>query len=91
MVTTPQVLLDALHHGYISMGQDIGLLIFDEAHHAVENHPYNKIMADFYFRCCPRTLGAPGSPTDSGKNVRPMILGLTASPIFGGNVVSAFR
>ncbi|KAJ7756484.1 hypothetical protein DFH07DRAFT_820736 [Mycena maculata] len=87
MVTTPQVLLDALHHGYVSLGKDIGLVIFDEAHHAVEKHPYNMIMEAFYYKCCPR---APDSQS-SGENVRPMILGLTASPIFGGNAVSAFR
>ncbi|KIK50444.1 hypothetical protein GYMLUDRAFT_252979 [Collybiopsis luxurians FD-317 M1] len=41
MVSTPQVLLDALHHGYILMGADISLIIFNEAHHAVDNDPYN--------------------------------------------------
>lgn len=30
MVSTPQVLLDALRHGYIVLGRDISLLIFDE-------------------------------------------------------------
>ncbi|KAJ6531839.1 hypothetical protein B0H19DRAFT_1188825 [Mycena capillaripes] len=88
MVSTPQVLLDALHHGYIKLGIDIGLLIMDEAHHAVEKHPYNIIMKDFYFACPPRT---PGSHSHKGENIRPMILGLTASPIYGGNVLSAFR
>ncbi|KAJ7494794.1 hypothetical protein B0H11DRAFT_2156090 [Mycena galericulata] len=88
MVTTPQVLLDALRHGYISISADIGLIIFDEAHHAVGNHPYNMIMAEFYFTCSSRAQdGFQGST----QHVRPMILGLTASPIFGGNVVSAFR
>ncbi|KAJ6619807.1 hypothetical protein B0H10DRAFT_2025133 [Mycena sp. CBHHK59/15] len=89
MVTTPQVLLDALRHGYINLGQDIGLLIFDEAHHAVDNHPYNRIMTEFYFDCSPRPVGPSGGST--GEGVRPMVLGLTASPIFGGNVASAFR
>ncbi|KAJ7903482.1 hypothetical protein B0H14DRAFT_2665029 [Mycena olivaceomarginata] len=90
MVSTPQVLLDALRHGYINLGIDIGLLIFDEAHHAVADHPYNAIMKDFYFSCPPRV-----DPTDfrshKGENVRPMVLGLTASPIYGGNAISAFR
>ncbi|KAJ7104097.1 hypothetical protein B0H15DRAFT_8026 [Mycena belliarum] len=91
MVTTPQVLLDALHHGFISLGTDIGLLIFDEAHHAVRDHPYNMIMAGFYFGCPARELDEAGFPSSAGDNVRPMILGLTASPIYGGNVVTAFR
>ncbi|KAJ7170731.1 hypothetical protein C8R43DRAFT_1094448 [Mycena crocata] len=87
MVTTPQVLLDALRHGYISLGKDIGLLIFDEAHHAVDNHPYNRIMLEFYFDCPSRAT----FPSYQGENAQPMVLGLTASPIYGGNVVSAFR
>ncbi|KAJ7126945.1 hypothetical protein C8R44DRAFT_979675 [Mycena epipterygia] len=91
MVTTPQVLLDALRHGYINMGRDIGLLIFDEAHHAVDKHPYNRIMVEFYLPCSPRTLDLADFPSSKSEDVRPMVLGLTASPIFGGNVVSAFR
>lgn len=77
MVSTPQVFLDALRHGYISLGRDISLLVFDEAHHAVDNHPYNRIMKEFYFAL--------------EMQERPMVLGLTASPIYGGNVEKAFR
>ena len=85
MVTTPQVLLDALRHGYIKLGRDISLLVFDEAHHAVDNHPYNRIMQEFYFDLPSRT---PNSIIDT---MRPCILGLTASPIFGGDVERAFK
>jgi endoribonuclease Dicer len=85
MVTTPQVLLDALRHGYIILGRDLSLLIFDEAHHAVDNHPYNRIMQEFYFKL-------PAKPLDTVPDIdRPSILGLTASPIFGGNVMKAFQ
>lgn len=86
MVTTPQVLLDALRHGYINLGADISLLVFDESHHADKKHPYNEIMKEFYHFLPPR-----GSPTASQNCVRPMVLGLTASPIFGGNPEQAFR
>ncbi|KAG6837138.1 hypothetical protein H0H93_014043 [Arthromyces matolae] len=85
MVTTPQVLLDALRHSYVSLGRDISLLIFDEAHHAVDNHPYNRIMVEFYFN-----LPAQTSPISTGYQ-RPSILGLTASPIYGGNAEKAFK
>lgn len=44
VVSTPQVLLDALRHGYLNLANDISLLVFDEAHHAVDDHPYNRIM-----------------------------------------------
>lgn len=85
MVTTPQVLLDALRHGYIILGRDISLLVFDEAHHAVDNHPYNRIMQEFYFEL-------PARPLDTAPDIiRPGVLGLTASPIFGGNVGKAFQ
>jgi ERCC4-related helicase len=83
MVTTPQVLLDALRHGYIHLGTDIGLIVFDEAHHATDNHPYNSIMKEFYFKL-------PSRHHTNGVSFRPMILGLTASPIYGGHVESAF-
>ncbi|KAH0578155.1 hypothetical protein H2248_004119 [Termitomyces sp. 'cryptogamus'] len=85
LVTTPQVLLDALRHSYVSLGRDISLLIFDEAHHAVDNHPYNRIMKEFYFTLPPHLSSA------SSGYQRPSILGLTASPIYGGNVEKAFK
>ncbi|KAJ3713612.1 hypothetical protein C8R42DRAFT_727088 [Lentinula raphanica] len=90
MVSTPQVLLDALRHGYIIMG-DIGLIIFDEAHHAVDNDPYNRIMQEFYHPLPPMHSGLNGVASRQRHLERPMILGLTASPIFGGNVDRAFQ
>ncbi|TFK19782.1 P-loop containing nucleoside triphosphate hydrolase protein [Coprinopsis marcescibilis] len=84
IVSTPQVFLDGLRHGYINMGAQIGLLVFDEVHHAVNDHPYNRVMQEFYFPLPPRT--------SSVLYVRPLVLGLTASPIFGGgNVNKAFQ
>ena len=71
---------------YVDMGSDIGLLVFDEAHHATGKHPYNMIMKNFYSTLPPRTNLS--RPED---RVRPMVLGLTASPIYGGNVDVAFR
>ncbi|KAK0494093.1 hypothetical protein EDD18DRAFT_1356040 [Armillaria luteobubalina] len=85
VVSTPQVLLDALRHSYIQMGRDIGLMIFDEAHHANDKAPYNMIMKEFYFRLLPRD-----TPDLDPLCARPMILGLTASPIYGGDIVKAF-
>lgn len=85
IVSTPQVLLDALRHGYISLGRDIGLIVFDEAHHAIAKHPYNEIMQTFYHPL-PRPENA-----FTGDFVRPAILGLTASPIYGGHVEKSFR
>ena len=85
IVSTPQILLDALHHGYVQMSR-IGLLVFDEAHHATSKHPYNLIMTTSYFNLPPR------SHNDRLDAItRPMVLGLTASPIYGGNVEKAFR
>ena len=86
MVSTPQVLLDALRHGYISLGKDISLLVFDEAHHARDHHPYNDIMLEYY-----KKLPRRDQHSQNSLEVRPMILGLTASPIYGGNVQKALR
>ncbi|KAF2219956.1 hypothetical protein BDZ85DRAFT_267874 [Elsinoe ampelina] len=67
VVGTPDVLKDALTHGFVRINQ-IRLLIFDEAHHAIKKHGMNIIMTNFY-----HVEKAAGS-------VVPKILGLTASP-----------
>ncbi|KAJ3994224.1 hypothetical protein F5050DRAFT_1809806 [Lentinula boryana] len=90
MVSTPQVLLDAMRHGYIIMG-DIGLIVFDEAHHAVNDDPYNRIMQEFYHTLPPRDPSLANIAHRQRHMERPMIMGLTASPIFGGNVDKAFQ
>ncbi|KAJ3808003.1 hypothetical protein F5876DRAFT_46960 [Lentinula aff. lateritia] len=90
MVSTPQILLDALRHGYIIMG-DIGLIIFDEAHHAVNDDPYNRIMQEFYHPLPARDRSLADVMSRQRRLERPMIMGLTASPIFGGNVDKSFR
>ncbi|CAI6082779.1 unnamed protein product [Clonostachys chloroleuca] len=66
IVCTAQLLLDALRNGFIAMTQ-VNLLIFDEAHHAKKNHPYARIIKNYYMR----------QPSES----RPRILGMTASPV----------
>ncbi|RLN16547.1 hypothetical protein C2845_PM02G11130 [Panicum miliaceum] len=47
VVMTPQILLDALRHAFLTMDV-MSLLIFDECHHACGNHPYSQIMKEFY-------------------------------------------
>ncbi|KAI0314067.1 hypothetical protein OF83DRAFT_1165350 [Amylostereum chailletii] len=91
VVTTHAILLNALRHGYIDLGRDISLLVFDEAHHAADKHPYNMIMQEFYFGLPVRPDPTAGERVDVNDKVRPIILGLTASPIFGGDVEKAFR
>ncbi|KAI5895582.1 P-loop containing nucleoside triphosphate hydrolase protein [Schizophyllum commune H4-8] len=93
MISTPQVLLDALRHGYINLGRDISLLVFDEAHHAVDNHPYNRVMLEFYrpLATVPVNVESQIAPGKVVPLCRPAVLGLTASPIFGGNTEKAFR
>ena len=53
--------------------EDIDLLVFDECHHANQDHPYNLIMRDFWFHDF--------NPDDPLLIRRPKVLGLTASPI----------
>ena len=67
VVCTAEILRQCLHHAYIRMGQ-INLLIFDEAHHAKKEHPYAKIILDFY-----------DQEEDMAR--RPRVFGMTASPV----------
>ena len=89
-VSTPRVLLDALSYGYVHLGREIGLLGFDESHHAKGNHPMNCIVRNFYFKLPARpSMRACSHVLARGE--RPMIYGLTASPMFGGNAAKALR
>ncbi|KAF1736084.1 Dicer-like protein 2 [Beauveria bassiana] len=72
VVSTYQVLLDALDHAFVKLDR-LSLLIFDEAHNCVGSNPGGKIMKHFY-----HYQGLP-QDVDAGSN-RPAILGLTATP-----------
>ncbi|KAL2153195.1 hypothetical protein VTH82DRAFT_4350 [Thermothelomyces myriococcoides] len=67
IVCTADILHQCLSHSYIRMDQ-VNLLVFDEAHHTKKNHPYARIIKDFY-----------GDVKDPDK--RPRVLGMTASPV----------
>jgi len=67
IVSTYAVLADALKHGFVTMAR-LSILISDECHHAMGNHPMNKIMQNFYH-----------VDKRNGKEV-PHVLGLSASP-----------
>ncbi|KAK3943840.1 hypothetical protein QBC46DRAFT_351128 [Diplogelasinospora grovesii] len=67
IVCTAEILASCLHHSFIRMEQ-INLLVFDEAHHTKKNHPYARIIKEFYI-----------NPKEGEK--RPRILGMTASPV----------
>ncbi|KAF8723143.1 hypothetical protein HU200_022299 [Digitaria exilis] len=64
VVMTPQILLDALRHAFLTMGM-MSLLIFDECHRACGNHPYSRIMMEFY----------------DVSEWKPAVFGMTASPV----------
>ncbi|XP_033114296.1 endoribonuclease Dicer-like isoform X2 [Anneissia japonica] len=67
LVMTAQIFKDILQHGYMGLSK-VNLMIFDECHHAVKNHPYREIMR--FFDICP-------------KKDYPRVMGLTASILNG--------
>ena len=70
IVCTAEVLHQALQHSYFRMS-DISLLVFDEAHHCHDNHPYARIIKDSYFPCPskPRIFGMTASPVNAKTNI----------------------
>lgn len=74
MVLTPQILLNWLRRGKIIL-DELSLIIFDECHHANEDHPYNQIMKEFYFEVKEMKR------RDDKCDELTKILGLTASPL----------
>jgi ERCC4-related helicase len=77
VLSTHQVLYDALAHAFVKM-DELALLIFDEAHHCTLKHPANRIMANFYI---PRV--------ERGDESLPRILGLSASPVMRADATEA--
>ena len=73
-VAIPSIIYKILSCGFITIFQ-ISMLIFDECHHTSLEHPYNKIMDEFYFFYKKNEKKTP-------KNFHfPRIYGLTASPM----------
>ncbi|EFC44666.1 hypothetical protein NAEGRDRAFT_48963 [Naegleria gruberi] len=83
IVSTPQILLNALQSQIISF-EDILLLVFDEAHHATKDHPYVKLMRDYYHNNKPIDPSLLAYNFNFLKDRQPIelpkILGLTATP-----------
>jgi ERCC4-related helicase len=63
---TPAILVDCLRREDMTMDR-LALLVFDEAHHAYNRHPYMQVM-DYYWR-----LPQPDQ--------RPHVFGMTACPV----------
>ncbi|XP_035891817.1 endoribonuclease Dicer [Anopheles stephensi] len=66
IVCTAQILLDVLRHGYMQPA-NINLIVFDECHRAVGQHPMHAIMKEI--------IAAP-------SNVRPRVLCLSGTLLF---------
>ncbi|XP_056166664.1 endoribonuclease Dicer homolog 3 isoform X3 [Syzygium oleosum] len=64
LVMTPQILLDALRKAFLNL-DTVSLMIIDECHRTSKNHPYTKIMKEFYHK----------------SSKKPKIFGMTASPV----------
>ncbi|KAI1956642.1 Dicer-like protein 1 [Ophidiomyces ophidiicola] len=72
IICTAEVLHQCLLHSFVKM-ENINLLIFDEAHHAKKDHPYARIVKDFYLREVdfkkPKIFGMTASPVDAKVDV----------------------
>lgn len=80
-VAIPEIVYKFLSCGFINIFQ-ITMLVFDECHNTTADHPYNKIMNEFYF------FYKKEKKVDESKYKFPIIYGLTASPLktrIGGN------
>ena len=74
-VAIPSVIYKMLSCGFLKIF-DISMMVFDECHHTSDEHPYNKIMNEFYFFYKKQMPQA---------NLNyPRIYGLTASPLKKG-------
>ncbi|KIW63790.1 hypothetical protein PV04_08762 [Phialophora macrospora] len=80
VVCTAAVLDSCLMQSYLTIGQ-ISLLVFDEAHHCKKNHPYSRIIRDYYLKWKgdrPRIFGMTASPVDSRRDIAKVVSDLEA-------------
>lgn len=73
VVCTVEVLVQCMMHSFISISK-VNLLIFDEAHHTKSNHPYARLIKEYYLpepdlSKRPRIFGMTASPVDANVNV----------------------
>lgn len=62
VVATTQIILDVVRHGFLSI-TDFNLMIFDECHHANNDHPMSQLMGHFKNQpahLLPRIIGLTG-------------------------------
>ncbi|CAL9092686.1 unnamed protein product [Musa textilis] len=73
VVMNPQILLDALRHSFQTL-DTVQLIIFYERHHTRGNHPYARIMKEFYHNtgCKPTIIGMTASPV-GGKDYKELV------------------
>ena len=77
-VAIPSIVYKLLSKGFLKISE-ISMIIFDECHHTNADHPYNKIMTEFYF------FYKKHPNKKDFKNIKlPIIIGLTASPLKSG-------
>jgi endoribonuclease Dicer len=74
-VAIPSIIYKLLSCGFLTIFE-ISMLVFDECHHTSDDHPYNKIMNEFYFFY--------KKEKKSEEWSFPKIYGLTASPMKTG-------
>ncbi len=76
LVMTPQILVDIIQHAFLDINQ-INLLIFDECHHAVGNHPYSQLLRLYH------------NNHSNNKDIR--VMGMTASIVQRKCNLSTFK
>jgi len=72
VVSTFQILFDAVSHGFVRL-DSLSLIVIDEAHHCVKKQSIARLMRELY-----------GRDRERGLDV-PHIMGLTASPLMRSN------
>lgn len=91
LVCTTQVLLDCIRSKYISL-KDFNLLVFDECHHATNNHPMHQLMQQFQNEndpsVLPRVIGLTGVLIKSSKESQMLLDLRNLEAVFRGKIIT---
>ncbi|CAK63262.1 unnamed protein product (macronuclear) [Paramecium tetraurelia] len=77
LVMTTQIFLNILRKGLVKIS-NFSFIAMDECHNAIQDHPYNYILKEFYLK----------TKFQSDNQFLPQIVGATASPVMNSKSVS---
>ena len=88
LVVTAGALLEMIQRQHLDISSQFSCVVFDECHHASGNHVYAQLLEHLNLNGLTNCISTVNSKENSRKNIRPRLIGLTASPVAASTFVT---